>query len=551
MKGSRHDDASGSAAAASTSTSSGTRGAGSSSPASSCSISLGSLALRDVNAGLEFRGGTAFQVRASRSADATVADMRSRSSAPACMKQRSRRSETEGSSSRPSTSKRPYSSRVVDAVAKTAGVEASEVNVTDVGPKWGAQITSKAIRALVIFLVFVVIYLSIRLEPKMAGAAMVALVHDMILTAGIYSLTGFEVTPATVIALLTILGYSLYDTVVIFDRVKERTQNLSAAGRVTYAEAANDSLNQVLVRSINTTVVVVAPRREPALRRLVPPRRPDAARARARALHRHRRRRVLVDLHRHTAAGDMEGTRAAVGDVAGAHRRAQRGHLRTAAAAAGAASTRSRSGAGGAERSDSPVGCPSLGRRPAQAPQARPPVTASFRRASAEPRPRRPRLPAARHRLQGHHAVARRRASLRDGGRPLRPSTSTGRESTASSASRRAGFIVAAPVAYRLGGGIRPGPEAREAAVGDHRRRLRAGVRRRTARAALRRRVAPGTACSSSTTCSRRAGRRARPPMSCDKLGAEVVGIGVIIELAFLNGRDRLDGIDLYSILTY
>jgi preprotein translocase subunit SecF len=93
----------------------------------------------------------------------------------------------------------------------------------------------------------------------MAGAALVALFHDMLGTAGIYSLTGFEVTPATVIALLTILGYSLYDTVVIFDRVKDRTAGLSAAGRVTYSQAANDSLNQVLVRSVNTSVVSLLP----------------------------------------------------------------------------------------------------------------------------------------------------------------------------------------------------------------------------------------------------------------------------------------------------
>jgi len=132
-------------------------------------------------------------------------------------------------------------------------------DLTDVGPKWGAQITAKAVRALIIFLLILTIFLSVRLEPKMAGAAFIAVVHDLLVTAGIYALTGIEVTPATVIALLTILGYSLYDTVVIFDRVKDRTAQLSAAGRTTYSAAANDALNQVLVRSINTSATALLP----------------------------------------------------------------------------------------------------------------------------------------------------------------------------------------------------------------------------------------------------------------------------------------------------
>jgi preprotein translocase subunit SecF len=222
-------------------------------------ISIGSLALREINAGLEFRGGTAFQVRADASSDANVADVRESVERAGLEEATIQEIGDRGFLVQAEHLEPAVQEKVVNDLAEIAGVEASEVNVTDVGPKWGAQITSKAIRALVIFLVFVVIYLSIRLEPKMAGAALVALVHDMILTAGIYSLTGFEVTPATVIALLTILGYSLYDTVVIFDRVKDRTVNLSAAGRVTYADAANDALNQVLVRSINTTVASLLP----------------------------------------------------------------------------------------------------------------------------------------------------------------------------------------------------------------------------------------------------------------------------------------------------
>ena len=221
-------------------------------------VSLGSLGIRRINAGLEFRGGTAFQV-ASAESDVSVSDVRGALSDAgvdeATVQEVGARGflvETEHLSPK-------VQEDVVDSMAETLGVDQRDVNVTDVGPKWGAQISGKAIRALIVFLIVVAIYLTFRLELKMAGAAMLALVHDMIITAGVYSLSGFEVTPSTVIALLTILGYSLYDTVVIFDRVKDRTSGLSAAGRVTYTEAANDALNQVLLRSLNTSIVSLLP----------------------------------------------------------------------------------------------------------------------------------------------------------------------------------------------------------------------------------------------------------------------------------------------------
>lgn len=221
-------------------------------------ISAGSLWQRGINAGLEFRGGTAFQV-ASQSSDVDVADVRRALARAGVAEATIQQVGDDGFLVQTEHLEPDEQAKAIQAIAGVTSADEDEVNVTDVGPKWGAQITSKAIRALLIFLIVVVLYLSIRLEPKMAGAAMVALVHDLILTAGIYSLTGFEVTPATVIALLTILGYSLYDTVVIFDRVKDRAANLSAAGRITYAEAANESLNQVLVRSLNTTVSSLLP----------------------------------------------------------------------------------------------------------------------------------------------------------------------------------------------------------------------------------------------------------------------------------------------------
>ena len=127
------------------------------------------------------------------------------------------------------------------------------------GSSWGKQITSKAIESLIIFLIAIVVYLSLRYEWKMAAAAIIALIHDLIVTTGIYALVGFEVSPSTVIGLLTILGYSLYDTVVVFDKVRENTAPIAGGSRYTYAEAANLAVNQTLVRSINTSVIALLP----------------------------------------------------------------------------------------------------------------------------------------------------------------------------------------------------------------------------------------------------------------------------------------------------
>lgn len=148
--------------------------------------------------------------------------------------------------------------KVTNALAGVTGGQASEIDIEAVGEKWGAQITTKALRGLGIFLLLVVIYMSWRLEPKMAASGIIALLHDLIATAGIFALVGFEVTPATVIALLTILGYSLYDTVVVFDKIRENTA-LSSNARKSYAEIANASTNQVLMRSISTSLTTLIP----------------------------------------------------------------------------------------------------------------------------------------------------------------------------------------------------------------------------------------------------------------------------------------------------
>jgi preprotein translocase subunit SecF len=148
---------------------------------------------------------------------------------------------------------------VLEALADQAGVPTSEITVEDVGPKWGQQISAKALQGLIIFLIAVSIYIAFRFEWKMAAAALVALFHDLIITAGVYALVGREVTPETVIAILTILGYSLYDTVVIFDKIKENTESLSLVARETYSGTVNLSLNQVFMRSINTSLATLLP----------------------------------------------------------------------------------------------------------------------------------------------------------------------------------------------------------------------------------------------------------------------------------------------------
>ncbi|MGJ0121342.1 protein translocase subunit SecF [Williamsia sp. MIQD14] len=136
---------------------------------------------------------------------------------------------------------------------------ADDINSSDVSSTWGGEITEKALIALAVFLVIVLIYIAVRFDREMSAAAMASLIFDIVCTAGVYSLVGFEVTPATVIGLLTILGFSLYDTVVVFDKVEENVRAVLKTTRRTYAEQANLAVNQTLMRSINTTVISVLP----------------------------------------------------------------------------------------------------------------------------------------------------------------------------------------------------------------------------------------------------------------------------------------------------
>jgi preprotein translocase subunit SecF len=214
------------------------------------------MGVRGFNFGIEFAGGSSLRVPASSSQLDEVRQAAEHAGAQVASAQ------VVGGNSvllRTEALDNATQDAVVAAVAEAAGVDPSEVSPQSVSADWGGDVTNQALIALVVFLVAVVLFLAVRFQPKMAIAAIVALLHDIVVTAGVYSLIGFEVTPSTVIGLLTILGFSLYDTVVVFDKVDENTKDLSKSARSTYGEAANLAVNQTLMRSINTSVIALLP----------------------------------------------------------------------------------------------------------------------------------------------------------------------------------------------------------------------------------------------------------------------------------------------------
>ena len=151
-------------------------------------------------------------------------------------------------------------SRAIEtALTQKFNVSEESIDTQLVGPSWGKEITKKAIYGLIAFLLVIMLFLAMVFEPKMAAAAILAVVHDVFITVGIYALVGFDVTPATIIGFLTILGYSLYDTVVVFDKVRENTKSVVANSKVTYSQAANLAVNQTIVRSLNTSIIALIP----------------------------------------------------------------------------------------------------------------------------------------------------------------------------------------------------------------------------------------------------------------------------------------------------
>jgi preprotein translocase subunit SecF len=151
------------------------------------------------------------------------------------------------------------SDSVEAAIVSTFGVSAADIDTQLIGPSWGKEITKKALYGLLAFIIVILLFLAMTFEPKMAFAALIAVLHDVLITVGIYALIGFDVTPATVIGFLTILGYSLYDTVVIFDKVRENTRSITSTSKQTFTQATNLAVNQTIVRSINTTVIALLP----------------------------------------------------------------------------------------------------------------------------------------------------------------------------------------------------------------------------------------------------------------------------------------------------
>jgi preprotein translocase subunit SecF len=223
-------------------------------------IAIAALLIRGLNFSVDFKGGSIFQVKAP---NATISQVE-KAVADGGGGTATVQNVGVGNSSQWQAKTAPLSiaqtQNVENKLASELGVNANrDISIQFVGPTWGSQISTKAIQALIAFLIVIVLYLSIAFEWKMASAAFVALVHDIVITIGVYALAGFEVSPATVIGLLTILGYSLYDTVVVFDKVRENTAGLLTGARSTYSQAANTALNQTLVRSINTSLIALLP----------------------------------------------------------------------------------------------------------------------------------------------------------------------------------------------------------------------------------------------------------------------------------------------------
>ena len=224
-------------------------------------VTLVSLLSSGLNLGIDFEGGVAWQVPASSTFDSDAARAVVEENGVEVTNAKIQTLESgDLTSIRIQVGDQPSEVRsaVQGALADAAGVDVNEVSVSSVSSSWGRSITEKAVRALVVFLILVSLYIAWRFEWRMAIAAIVAMLHDVLISVGIYSVFGFEVTPATVVAFLTILGFSLYDTIVVFDKVQDNIERFSAS-RTGMADITNVSMNQVLMRSLNTSLAAVLP----------------------------------------------------------------------------------------------------------------------------------------------------------------------------------------------------------------------------------------------------------------------------------------------------
>lgn len=211
------------------------------------------------NFGIEFRGGSEYKISGSKLTSTILAEDAVHEVVPAIQVNTSIIGADTVRVQTPQLSDE-QSEKVRLALAKAYEVKDSNVASSFIGPNWGADITNKALWGLLIFILLAAILMALYFRTlKMSAAAMLALAHDLILTAGLYGALGFEVTPAAVIGFLTILGYSLYDTVVVFDKIRENTEEVEFSETTTFAEQVNLAINQTLVRSINTSIVGVLP----------------------------------------------------------------------------------------------------------------------------------------------------------------------------------------------------------------------------------------------------------------------------------------------------
>ncbi|MFB4319405.1 protein translocase subunit SecF [Actinomadura sp. 21ATH] len=218
-------------------------------------FSIAGLVVQGLNMGVEFKGGSVFTFSAPSASIEQVRGAVTGGGAHQAIVQQAGdgwRVTTESLSSAKVT-------EVKDNVAEELNVPAQKVSTQVVGASWGGEVSAKAWQALIVFMILIIAYLSVAFEWRMALAAVVALVHDLVITAGIYAWSGFEVTPATLLGFLTILGYSLYDAVVVFDMIKEVTKPLGPTSKITYSQAANQALSSTLVRSLNTSLVAILP----------------------------------------------------------------------------------------------------------------------------------------------------------------------------------------------------------------------------------------------------------------------------------------------------
>ena len=220
-------------------------------------LSIGALAIQGLTLGIEFKGGSSFTVNTPNPSVAQAREAVAEAgvtSDPIVQLVGSDKVRVQTQALEPA-----QNNAIQDALAAKFSVSLSSIDTQIIGPSWGKEITRKALYGLFGFLLVVMLYLAMALEPKMAISAIVAVIHDVFITVGIYALVGFDVTPATMIGFLTILGYSLYDTVVVFDRVRDNTKAISAVSTKSYSQAVNLAVNQTIVRSANTSIVAILP----------------------------------------------------------------------------------------------------------------------------------------------------------------------------------------------------------------------------------------------------------------------------------------------------